>query len=1150
MCHWFVKVVSFLSLVVFSLFICCESARVDVVHALTTLQYNEASGILPVYLTEASNINAVNVSCTQLPSGPRQARVVFEDAVIPVSSSSGNVTIKIISAGEAVTVSCYGISQNGGAQYAKVNSTGKVGSIIITKPPNVDICLEYIYVKDYTNAIQTFDVTLSEHASRPVSVDCFVIGSSLPSNLQLQFERASIPVSQNTVKIPFRVTRSGNPVKVACRAQDSQCLSSVPSIPVSSSPVSTASIISTIATSIAPNASVASSNAVSFSAEVASITAYLAASEMRSSTQHVSFIVLDRALEGTSNMDLQCDIKSILVNQTQHPICDPTTGLPIPQSGASNQATLELLEKKITFKPGDISKNITIKVKKLSNESIFQLFHAFCCTPLSNAKYKNQTVSVYLWINSLSNVAFSWTTVPDQTKRTMTAVSKLDFSCPCNLNGDTCDLNCCCDKTCSNNELQRFICINGAFGGRLASSFEFSCQATWPDKRDWTPVLCVVTNNSPFLGYFYKYTSPALVASLADYNKLVSGKSIYDYQESEARNSLQSNTIGYTYGFPIKTSIGFLAMPFQFQDNTCLFKTVEYMKDSKTRCLHKATSQSCMLASFNALNYAMPSGITNPACTVPGILDGASANSQVAKTVEYYCLQNISSYVILPNSNQAQPDEESLFTGGSSSNPATRCAFDDSKTRPPVPVFDSQSNSCSNAVFDVNYVMYWNGGQLKSVAAKVTLGSFQATHVTLSPVTYAYYTTRIIASTPSRGYTATPSTVAMSSASINSSTTTNNTSIAQQSVSRIVPSYTGTLFTAQKPVATITPMTSLVSNSSSISIQPSVANNTIINITITVRTSTVVLKNFTIVPSIVQKFAVLFSYSIASAGNASTASVSINASASNVIHRSGNPGYVIGKPLISQTQAMIGSSSTTTLGLLLWKPTKTSLCSDAQTTPITFGKDASSGCLLRFGMDQFSNCTSLIEMVKQQQNNLIKAIKVAKRGNPSGDIASDWLDVVSLPTTTTVVNLTRDGVCHGVPSHFHVEILIAEAGLSYKSETWSMPCATGANARCFNTSVANSQRTTPLLSPFQIKSSVSFVIVPAVEPVAVKRSADVSGICRYDACTGELFYPLTNAYSTGVIDFNLVLTQNAAAMAVTLMFIAFGTLYIARPWKL
>ena len=88
------------------------------------------------------------------------------------------------------------------------------------------------------------------------------------------------------------------------------------------------------------------------------------------------------------------------------------------------------------------------------------------------------------------------------------------------------------------------MCIKGAFGGRETNSFEFDCNAVWPDRTDWTPILCVVTNNSPLLGYFFKYTSPALALTSNDFQTLTIGKVGYSFEENEPRTSVNGGSIG------------------------------------------------------------------------------------------------------------------------------------------------------------------------------------------------------------------------------------------------------------------------------------------------------------------------------------------------------------------------------------------------------------------------------------------------------------------------------------------------------------------------------------------------------------------------------------------------------------------------------
>ncbi len=74
--------------------------------------------------------------------------------------------------------------------------------------------------------------------------------------------------------------------------------------------------------------------------------------ELQSLYKHVSFLNLDRALDSTSNMDLQCAIRAISIGQIHQTACNPVSGLPISATGSLvlSEVTLELLESKITFK--------------------------------------------------------------------------------------------------------------------------------------------------------------------------------------------------------------------------------------------------------------------------------------------------------------------------------------------------------------------------------------------------------------------------------------------------------------------------------------------------------------------------------------------------------------------------------------------------------------------------------------------------------------------------------------------------------------------------------------------------------------------------------------------------------------------------------
>jgi len=766
----------------------------------------------------------------------------------------------------------------------------------------------------------------------------------------------------------------------------------------------------------------------------------------------------------------------------------------------------------------------------------------------------------------------------------MTLVESLDSSCPCNLNANFCDLNCCCDKECSSAEINRFVCITGAFGGSERPSSEFDCSAVWPDRTDWTPILCVVTNNSPFLGYFFKYTTPVFALSSNDFQTFNAGRTIYSFEENEARRTDSSGSTGYTYGSPIKTDIGVLAVPSAIK-GICSFSSIRYLLDKASSCTHKVSTNMCTKDTFNALNFVLSDSLTFPSCSVPGILDGRTSTSKAQKTIEYYCLTDSTKYLRqIYSPLTAESSKESLFstTMTEVTNVVPRCMFDNGKTRPPQPSVENSTNTCQNAVVDVNYIIPWNAQQINTVTARITLANIPLDTVTQSAVTYTYYTQSIVASpavvpivnsSPSQSpmqpnlvlSTAATLLPNQSTPQISNSSTSSSPSL--RSSSNISSSLNASYRTSATPTLSRTAVAaSFIAAASSVVALSQISSINAINVsqnyfTLTVKTSTVISKNFTIDRSVIQKFTVSFRYEKSVDTNASASAVLSNIS-SSVVHRSGNPGYVTGKPLISRNSST--ASLLMTDGILLWNPKGNALCTSSSVIPVPFGRTSFSGCSILIGLDRFSNCSELSSLVKENQAKLVKALQVSKRGNPAVDDANDWLDIITTePVSSTVRNVTRPGICYDIPAHLVIEVLISEAGMRYGepqmeisglkiryvTETWSLNCSSGKASGCYSSTDAALKFTNPFLKSFHLTSSVIFIKIPAIEPPRVKRSIVTNGICKYDACLQELFYPIMDAYSSNIAEYSLSFTQSATALAITIIFIAFGSLYISVPWR-
>ncbi|XP_054904836.1 tectonic-2 isoform X2 [Poeciliopsis prolifica] len=81
--------------------------------------------------------------------------------------------------------------------------------------------------------------------------------------------------------------------------------------------------------------------------------------------------------------------------------------------------------------------------------------------------------------------------------------------CPCDLTFRACDVRCCCDLDCTNEDLKIFAshCLLGPFGGQVSPAPDFQCSVhSTENSPDWSPFLCVTSppENNPYLGLFYQ----------------------------------------------------------------------------------------------------------------------------------------------------------------------------------------------------------------------------------------------------------------------------------------------------------------------------------------------------------------------------------------------------------------------------------------------------------------------------------------------------------------------------------------------------------------------------------------------------------------------------------------------------------------------
>lgn len=136
---------------------------------------------------------------------------------------------------------------------------------------------------------------------------------------------------------------------------------------------------------------------------------------------------------------------------------------------------------------------------------------------------------------------------------------------------------------------------------------------------------------------------------------------------------------------------------------------VRFLENSESTCVSEVVESLCTAtSSLSASSYIMPRDLANPPCPVPAAVLRGGTLSQ--------------------NQNE-QPDladvEVQYFcsAGNLGKSSPWRCAFDDGKTAPPLPVVNQTSQTCSNVVLNVTYHFETSGQKLTKVKVMVTLGN-------------------------------------------------------------------------------------------------------------------------------------------------------------------------------------------------------------------------------------------------------------------------------------------------------------------------------------------------------------------------------------------------------------------------------------------
>ncbi|XP_076845942.1 tectonic-2 isoform X2 [Brachyhypopomus gauderio] len=275
--------------------------------------------------------------------------------------------------------------------------------------------------------------------------------------------------------------------------------------------------------------------------------------------------------------------------------------------------------------------------------------------------------------------------------------------------------------------------------------------------------------------------------------------------------------------------------------------------------------------------------------------------------------------------------------------------------------------------------------------------------------------------------------------------------------------------------------------------------------------------------------------------------VFVNGNAS-VQPNSGNPGYQVGRPVIG---GLLDSATgdIKRAPISLWRAVGDGWCSSAGLTPVLYGWNSTSGCLLPVSLRNLTECRQLRETVRATLAALVPATLVSRTGKPDISTLANWTRVTVLVQNSSRPAGVASGVCSGVPTHLHIHVrsvvmgtvqgvqnVIEQVELSFKETTWSMQCDSANSNPCV---------TPDLTQSFSVTSSVTFTEAPR-SPEAPKTRFRINftefDCDRNDVCWPELVFPLT-AYYTGEPH------PHALAKGLILVFFFIAASVLGTPWR-
>lgn len=1035
---------------------------------------NQEESRIEVNLSEAVNLGNATVTCVSLETAPGLTAVQFIPALASVNTTQVNVTFRILSAGSPVAIQCSAQSQGNNTQFTSSGSAGNTGFLQVIQAPIVYICPEVVFLQKY-QLKSSFQVQFSERIDKfAVRVTCSTVESKTDGSpvLQILFQEALVGTNERTAQVSYEIVSLGDPVQVICRAQSTNETLPVPTQPAFSTPVLSSSVNQT-SSSVNQTSSPTSSFSVNESSTGLNLTASVA-----TSLSSASSVIATSSPGGISSRSISAvnqyrsstsagPAVTFALDLSPLRILPPTGFLRAPNGSFSAVLALD--------KPADNTVDITcsLDVVPPSAGGVLRNTTDPCLQPSSG------TISL---ANNFVEIRLDAREIQFQKDEVFKDIGLTLSGIPTQRDVSLLRLACCGQDTglslrYAKQTAEAFVLVDvrelqpvdSITAGQRTSDIDLSCPCNLKENSCDAGCCCdqdcsdfESKSSTCISGFFGGATSERPF----EFSCQASWPDTRTWQPFLCVVIVNSPLIGYFFNFTSPSaasdSASFNSLASTKKRETFSFVESEGRQTTLSGGFYRAGETIKTAANAEDVRYV---GATLGVLSLPQpVFNGLCSQTTPVRFLEEF---------------------------------SSRCVLE----------LDQAFCSSQSPWSALNYVMPTKLGRPACLLPPAVLAQGRLNDTPGAPPELANTDVRYYCGDVSAYVSMTPEAPGDLQLNTSSLFGTNSTE---------TPAFERCEFDTGEtipPAPAFNKTTRVCSNVvvrveyefkwRERRIDAVMGKVTLGNVQLpALKPQTGRATSDNLVNTLGQTFSVKFLHS----------PEIINSTKNQIpFERSGNPGYLRGRPVLSRNSD--NSSGQVTAGKIqLWSPGPNSLCADSALAPVLYGQDTFSGCMLRLSIDDMRNCTFLRELILTNQNRLIQAADIGRRGNASLNNSADWLPVIREPIANNSEAPSGAGICPGIPSGLVIEMLVTEAGkyggvpqmeivgtrIRFKYSTWQFRCVSGFGLSCFsvNETVAGSSRIVPSPSASVSENSVNHSIAANRTPGLSVTQTEIASVTQ------------------------------------------------------